>query len=217
MTSLYSDKHRALQEAFGSRPLADFLDAHHVRDDLSEADQAFVASRDFFFLSTVDPDGMPSVSYKGGSRGLVRVLDARTIAFPGFDGNGMFLSFGNLEGQGKVGLLFIDFETPHRLRAQGFATLSVDDPLKSQWPGAQCVVRVALDKTWVNCPRYIHRHQRVETSRYVPAEDGSAPLAEWKRLEFVQEALPEGDRRAAEREGLLDLPAYEAKVANGEA
>lgn len=217
MPSLYSPDHRALQDEFGSTKLADFLDEHHVAAALSDNDIAFIASRDFFFLSTVDRDGMPTVSYKGGPVGLVKALDANTLVFPGFDGNGMFYSAGNIEGQRNVGLLFIDFETPHRVRVQGHATLLRDDPLMAAWPESQYLVKIEVTNAWVNCPRYIHKYTRVETSKYVPEESRPTPLAAWKRLDFVQAALPDAEQAKAREEGLLDLPAYEAKVAAGDA
>lgn len=151
MDSLYGDAHRALQDDFGTTKLAGFLDKHHVHRAIDEQDRAFIESRDLFFLSTVDERGNPTVSYKGGPTGVVSVVDDTTLAFPGYDGNGMFLSMGNIAGQGKVGLLFIDFETPHRLRVQGTARIVKDDPLKARYPEAQYIVRVAVETLWVNC------------------------------------------------------------------
>ena len=217
MESLYSEAHRALQDEFQTRKLADFLDKHHVQPALGEMERGFIESRDMFFLSTVDPEGNPTVSYKGGPTGLVKVLGANELAFPGFDGNGMFLSMGNVEGQGRVGLLFIDFETPHRLRVQGTARIVRDDPLLSEWAEAKYVVRVAVTKAWVNCPRYIHKHTKVEQSRYVPKAETETPLAQWKRLDIVQAVISDEDRARAEREGVLDLNAYGEKLVKGEA
>ena len=48
--------------------------------------------------------------------GFVQVVDERTLAFPNYDGNGMYLSMGNLAATHAVGLLFIDFERQRRLR-----------------------------------------------------------------------------------------------------
>jgi predicted pyridoxine 5'-phosphate oxidase superfamily flavin-nucleotide-binding protein len=217
MESLYSREHRALQDAFDTRKLADFLDKHHVQPAIGEMERGFIESRDMFFLSTVDPDGNPTVSYKGGPTGVVKVLGPNELAFPGFDGNGMFLSMGNVAGQGRVGLLFIDFETPHRLRVQGTAWIVRDDPLLSQWTEAKYVVRVDVTKAWVNCPRYIHKHTKVEQSRYVPKPETETPLAQWKRLDIVQEVISDEDKARVEREGVLDLDAYGAKVMKGEA
>ena len=65
-----------------------------------------------FFLATADEHGMPQCSYKGGDPGFVRVVDEHTLAFPSYDGNGMYLSLGNLLVNPQVGILFIDFAQP---------------------------------------------------------------------------------------------------------
>jgi predicted pyridoxine 5'-phosphate oxidase superfamily flavin-nucleotide-binding protein len=216
MERLYFDEHIALQEEFGTRKLADMLDTKWSHRALSPDEQAFIASRDMFFLATVDPEGRPTVSYKGGPPGFVKMIDDKTLAFPGFDGNGMFYSMGNILGQRHVGLLFIDFERPHRFRVQGRATFERDSPLLSAWAEAKYAVRVDIDRVWVNCPRYVHRYQRVEQSKYVPMPEKETPLASWKRLDLVQEVIANCDRVQAEKEGILTLPEYEDKVARGE-
>ncbi|MGU3541233.1 pyridoxamine 5'-phosphate oxidase family protein, partial [Methylobacterium sp. A54F] len=99
MASLYSEAHRALQNEFGTVKLADRLDTDWVHEAIQPDEAAFIGSRDMFFLSTVDPDGMPPVSYKGGAPGFVKVTGETSLVFPGFDGNGMFYSMGNIEGQ----------------------------------------------------------------------------------------------------------------------
>jgi uncharacterized protein len=216
MERLYFDEHIALQEEFGTRKLADMLDTKWSHRALSPDEQAFIASRDMFFLATVDPEGRPTVSYKGGPPGFVKMIDDKTLAFPGFDGNGMFYSMGNILGQRHVGLLFIDFERPHRFRVQGRAKFERDSPLLSAWAEAKYAVRVDIDRVWVNCPRYVHRYQRVEQSKYVPMPEKETPLASWKRLDLVQEVIAPCDRVQAEKEGILTLPEYEDKVARGE-
>ena len=168
MASLYYDEHRALQEEYNTVKLAERLDTGWVHDEIGPDEAAFIGSRDMFFLSTVDPDGMPTVSYKGGSTGFVKVLDANTLVFPGLDGNGMWYSMGNIEGQSKVGLLFIDFETPHRVRVQGHARMLRDDPLMAEYTEAKYLVKIEVTKAWVNCPRYIHKYQKVSQNKYVP-------------------------------------------------
>lgn len=216
MASLYSDEHRRLQQEFGTTKLAELLDTKWVHDEIGDAERDFIGSRDMFFLSTVDPDGHPTVSYKGGPVGLVKVVDARTLAFPGFDGNGMFYSVGNIVSQSKVGLLFVDFENPHRVRVQGTAELVRDHPLRGEWAEAQYAVLVHVTKIWVNCPRYVHRYQRIDQSKYVPRPCKTTPLASWKRLDLVQDAITPEDRVRAQDEGLLSLPEYEGKVLRGE-
>ncbi len=217
MTSIYSDRQRALQDRLDTRRLADFIEAGLVHDIISPEEKAFIESRDMFFLSTVDGNGQPTVSYKGGAPGFVRVREDNTIAFPSYDGNGMFLSLGNISESGKVGLLFIDFETPHRLRVQGTATIAQDDPDLDDFPEAQFLVRVTPATVFLNCPRYIHKRVEVEASKYVPSKDRPTPVPGWKRLDIVQDALPACDRGKAERAGgLLTMEEYKATVGSGE-
>ena len=217
MASLYSDAHRALQKEFGTVKLANRLDTDWVHETVQPDEAAFIGSRDMFFLSTVDPDGMPTVSYKGGGTGFVKVVDETTLAFPGFDGNGMFYSMGNIEGQAKIGLLFIDFETPHRVRVQGHARLMRDDPLLSAYTEAKYIVRVDVTKIWVNCPRYIHKYQKIAQNKYVPRPDRETPLAAWKRLDLAGDVISDADKARVAKEGRLEVAEYEALVARGEA
>ena len=143
-----------------------------------------------FFLASVSPSGEPTCSYKGGDPGFVRVLDERSLAFPNFDGNGMYLSTGNIRGAAAVGLLFIDFERPSRLRVEGQARIELDDPLIRHWPDAQFVVRVAVRRVYPNCPRYIHRYALVERSRFVPHRGRRTPTPDWKRADWACDVLP---------------------------
>ena len=126
MSSFYRDAHRVLQDEFDSRTVADVLEAAIVRREVDDEAKQFIESRAFFFLSTVDPDGHPTVSHKGGAVGFVRVVDPSTLVFPSYDGNGMFLSMGNIANDGRIGMLFMDFERPHRVRAHATATVSRD-------------------------------------------------------------------------------------------
>lgn len=215
MAVLYGPQHRALQDEHDSRRLADLWRQMLIHGELAVDEQGFIASRDFFFLSTVDAEGKPTVSYKGGAAGFVRVLDPKTIAFPGYDGNGMFLSAGNIADNPSVGLLFIDFETPHRLRVQGEARLETAGALVESFPGAAYAIRIAVTDAFVNCGRYIHKMKRVETSRHVPDACGEQPVAEWKRIDVVAPHLPEKDKSPIEAAGELTLEQYGEKVASG--
>ena len=143
-----------------------------------------------FFLATADAEGRPQCSYKGGDPGFVRVLDEHTVAFPNYDGNGMYLSMGNLACNPEVGLLFIDFERGRRLRVQGRATIVRDDV---SWEGAQFAVPVRTRAVFPNCPRYIHKLQLVERSRFTPRADCEPPVPDWKRREWARDVLPAGD------------------------
>ncbi len=218
MSKVYNEQHRAFQDRFATRKMADRLEEMIVKATMDDMDKGYIQSRDFFFLSTVDQHGFPTVSYKGGDPGFVRIVDDATLAFPSYDGNGMFFSMGNIATHHKVGLLFIDFENPHRLRVHGEASVAADDPLLASYTGAELVVRVKITKLWINCPRYIHRHQRVESSRYVPRAGQHTPLAVWKRLDVVQDVLPPQDvGRPAQEGGELTLEQYMEKLLKGEA
>jgi predicted pyridoxine 5'-phosphate oxidase superfamily flavin-nucleotide-binding protein len=186
----YHEGVRLWQDRFDSRRLADRLAERLSRPALTADDQAFITRQPLFFLATADADGQPDVSYKGGAPGFVHVLDAQTLAFPSYDGNGMFRSLGNVHVNPKVGLLFIDFEQPQRLRVLGRAGACDDDELLPQWVGAQAVVRVAVDLVFPNCPRYIHRVERRETSPYVPQAGCEPPQPAWKSFAMFSDVLP---------------------------
>ena len=188
----YHKGSRELQDRFDSRRLADRLD-EATSDRISDAHRAFIEQRDMFFLATADAEGRPTCSYKGGEPGFVRVLDPRTIAFPSYDGNGMYLSAGNVLVNPEVGMLFIDFERGHRMRLEGTATIELDDLLLAEYPEAQFVVRVRTRAVYPNCPRYIHRYELVRRSRFVPRTDCLTPVPEWKRSDWALDSLPADD------------------------
>jgi predicted pyridoxine 5'-phosphate oxidase superfamily flavin-nucleotide-binding protein len=196
MDPTYHDGSRKLQDRFDTRRLADRLDERFVqRRIIGQKDREFIERMDMFFLATADSEGRPQCSYKGGDPGFVRVLDERTLAFPNYDGNGMYLSMGNLLVNPNVGMLFIDFvsERPSRLRLNGVASVDEDDELVSAYPEAQFIVRVAVEQVFPNCPRYIHRMALVERSRFVPHADCATPVPDWKRKDWASDVLPEGD------------------------
>ena len=195
MSGIYHDGSRDLQDRFDTRRMADVIEDRKVRSELTDDDRAFIEARDMFFLATADPDGHPACSYKGGDPGFVRVLDPRTVAFPNYDGNGMYRSMGNALVNPHIGMLFIDWEGQRRLRLNGEAAISQDDPLLPEYPEAQFVVRVAVREVFPNCPRYIHKMELVERSRFVPRPaERETPVPGWKRADWVpHEALPADD------------------------
>lgn len=190
----FHEGNRKLQDEFGTRPLADRLEEGIIQPVLSSEDTAFIEARNMFFLATVDDKGQANCSYKGGAAGLVKVVDETTLAFPIYDGNGMFMSAGNILVNGEVGLLFIDFERQARVRVNGKASIIKEDPLLSNWEGATVVIRVAIRETFPNCPRYIHKMKLIEESKFVPKKAGKTPDPEWKKLEIVSDVLPKQDQ-----------------------
>jgi predicted pyridoxine 5'-phosphate oxidase superfamily flavin-nucleotide-binding protein len=165
-----------------------------LRAEFSDADRELIQTAPMFFLSTADAEGRPDVSYKGGMPGFVQVVEAGTLAFPNYDGNGMYKSFGNVLVNPHVGLLFIRWSgPPRRLRVQGVASLHHDDPLLRHFEGAQFIVRVRAEHIFPNCPRYIHRMELTEHSVYAPRSGHEPPVPDWKRDKAYRDALPARD------------------------
>jgi predicted pyridoxine 5'-phosphate oxidase superfamily flavin-nucleotide-binding protein len=179
MTNPYHEGQREFQDRFDTRRLADRL-ATAASDTFSPELATFIEARDMFFIATTDTDGAPDCSYKGGDPGFVRVVDESTLAFPAFDGNGMFRTLGNIAVNPRVGLLFIDFESGSRLRVNGEASIDFDDPLLASYQGALCVVRVRALSVFVNCRRYVHEYSKVTPSPFVPRDAVDPPVPDWK-------------------------------------
>ncbi len=197
MSEFYHEGNRKLQERFETRPLADRLLDAIVNDRISPEDKSFIEAQNMFFLATVDDQGRPDCSYKGGNTGFVKVIDEKTLAFPMYDGSGMYLSAGNVLVNPMVSLLFVDFQRQARLRINGSALIDENDPLLTEWHEAQFVVRVQLREIFPNCPRYIHKMALVEESEFVPKQGQSTPAPAWKRLEAVADVLPARDAHLA--------------------
>jgi predicted pyridoxine 5'-phosphate oxidase superfamily flavin-nucleotide-binding protein len=201
MSRLFGDRHREFQDMFESRALADRIEDIALASEFDDMTRGFVESCDMFFLATTDHKGRPTCSYKGGDPGFVRVTGPSTLIFPSYNGNGMYFSVGNIAETKQVGMLFIDFETPNRLRVQGEAEISNDPALLAQYEEAELVVRVNVTEIWPNCPRYVHRYQKVQSSRYVPRKECETPVAEWKRIDGVQDVIDDKDRHKVDGAG----------------
>jgi len=188
---MYHEGNRALQDAFGSRALADRLDEKLRRDRFNDDDAAFIGSLGFFFLATADGEGRPDCSFKGGPPGFARVAAPDLLVFPDYDGNGMFKSLGNLGANPNVGLLFIAMgEAPRRLRVNGTAQVVGDDPLMAEVPGAQLLVKVTPVDIFPNCPRYVPNMALVEPSAYLPRADAAPLEPKWKSFEIFAGVVP---------------------------
>ncbi len=193
---LYGPGARTLQDRFDSRRLADRLTEITVSEVFDDRTRRFIESASYFFLATVDPDGFPDVSYKGGRPGFVRIVDDRTFRFPAYDGNGMYRSLGNIVDTGRVGALFIrQDERPARIRIHGTGSVLTDPALVETWDGAEAVVEVTIGRAFVNCPRYVHDLASGELSPHAPAPGHEPPRPEWKDWEVFADVLPARDRR----------------------
>lgn len=216
MSRLFGDIHRALQMAFDTRALADRVEAVALKPEIDDTAKAFIESREMFFLSTIDHMGRPTVSYKGGAKGFVRVVDQTTLMFPSYDGNGMYLSMGNISGNAEIGMLFIDFEKPFRLRAQGRAELIVGGEDVKAFKEAEMVVKVSIHEVWMNCPRYVHRFKKIESSRYAPGVEDETPFCEWKRIDAMQDVVRPDEREKVEQLGTTTIDDWMGRVMSGD-
>lgn len=177
---LFHEGNRRLQDQFESRRIADKLESF-ARRAFSDDDKSFIESALYFFLATADAQGRPDCSFKGGVPGFVRLTGACELVFPDYDGNGMFKSLGNIAVNPNVGLLFIQMhDKPRRLRVNGTATVSRDDPLLAHTVGAQMIVRVQARAIFPNCPRYIPTMTLAEPSPYAPRPAYDPPEPAWK-------------------------------------
>ena len=213
----YTAEARKLQDRFDTRNLADAELAVIVHDELSESDRGFISAAEMFWLASVDDKGSPTVSYKGGAPGFVNIIDGRTLVFPNYDGNGMYFSMGNIATSSDIGMLFMSFDKPARLRVQGHATLTDDKTMVGRFPGAQFAVKVDITALITNCPRYIPKMQRIEGSRYVPdSTTGAQPIPGWKRIDAIQPVLPRRDQNMADTVGgLITMDQWGGMVAKG--
>ncbi len=188
---MYHDGNRELQDLFGSRALADRLVERLRRSEFTDEDKAFIGSLEFFFLATSTPIGQPDCSFKGGPPGFARVMAPDLLVWPDYDGNGMFKSLGNIAVNPSVGLLFMRFgETPKRLRVNGRAVVSIDDPLQAEFPGAQAIIRVTPVDIFPNCPRYIPDPAAASASPYIPREGEPPVEPKWKAMDMFRDVVP---------------------------
>ncbi len=215
MSIHYGKQQRALQAQFGTEKMADRIEQLASHNEFNDDAKGFIEHSEMFFLTTINDKGQPTVSYKGGDAGFVKVLDSNTLIFPSYDGNGMFLSMGNIVGNANIGMLFISFERPHRIRVQGIASISQEPALLTHYKEADFVVTVKLSELWQNCPRYIPKMEKVRTSRYVPRADCETPLAEWKRVDLLQDVLPPADLAKAQAKGTIDIMEWIGKIQTG--
>lgn len=206
MSEFYGKTHRAFQDEHGTRRLADRLEAL-AHAEFDAGDRAFIEGAAFFFLSTVDERGRPTVSYKGGAPGFVHIIGPSELAVPVYDGNGMFLSLGNIASTAQVGLLFIDFESARRLRIQGTAQITPNEV--GEFPGALYVLRISAAQIFVNCGRYIHKLEARKLSRHVPDESGHQPFPAWKRIDVIADSLSDQDQaKVVEAGGTIPIERY---------
>jgi predicted pyridoxine 5'-phosphate oxidase superfamily flavin-nucleotide-binding protein len=133
---------------------------------IGRADTFFVASRsraELLVAAGVD------ISHRGGRPGFVRV-DGDALTIPDFQGNRYYNTLGNLLGEPRASLLFIDFETGDLLQLQGMVTIDWSAATKFV-EGAERLWRFEIVRGW-------RRH--------------AASLLQWSFIEYSPVTLSTG-------------------------
>jgi predicted pyridoxine 5'-phosphate oxidase superfamily flavin-nucleotide-binding protein len=186
----YHGGSRQLQRRFGTEELAAHLARRYVLGALEDEHAGWIRGAHAVYVATLDPDGFPDCSYKGGLPGFIRVPDLRTVEIPSYDGNGMYRTLGNAAAQGRVGLLFLFPGLPAKLRVNGTCEVLTDPAALAAHQGAEAVIRVGVRAVFENCPRYLHDPETGEYSVHCPRPDYRPPEPDWKQKPEYEGLLP---------------------------
>lgn len=169
----FTPRVRAFQSRMGSREQYAALDEIRVEAaGLSRREADFLSERDGFYQASVGENGWPYVQYRGGPAGFLRMLDPKTIGYADFRGNVQYISAGNLEGDGRIALILMDYAQRRRLKIWGRALLvdARDDEalmarleVPSYRARVERAVIIAVEAFDWNCPQHI-------TPRFTAAE-----------------------------------------------
>jgi predicted pyridoxine 5'-phosphate oxidase superfamily flavin-nucleotide-binding protein len=186
----FTPRVKAEQERMGSRRAYAHADGSTAPDDIGDSEEEFLAARDSFYMASIGETGWPYIQHRGGPKGFVKVLDPHTIGFTDYRGNKQYVSLGNIGGDDRVALIFVDYPNRARLKVLARAAVvtaeSAPDVIKALTVGMGdyaarvergFVLRVeGLD--W-NCPQHI-------TPRFTEdeARESVAPLLQ--RLEAAE-------------------------------
>ncbi|MGW2305571.1 pyridoxamine 5'-phosphate oxidase family protein [Streptomyces sp. NPDC001809] len=113
-------KYLQKREWYGSDPTTPGTGTVRYGEELTPAQLRQVRAADTFFVASVASDGVDT-SHRGGNPGFVRADAPRELSWRDYPGNAMFLTLGNLESDGRAGLLFLDWETGATLQLSGLA------------------------------------------------------------------------------------------------
>ena len=178
----FTEAVKAQQEKYGSRRSYARMEAVTRGNEISAAEAEFIAERDGFYLATVGENGYPYVQFRGGPRGFLKVLDARTLAYADLRGNLQYISVGNLHGNDKAALILMDYAQRQRLKiyahievieakdAPALMAQLQDTSYNAQVERAMILHVEAFD--W-NCPQHITPRYTMEEIRAM-----NAPLHE---------------------------------------
>lgn len=176
---------KAAQVRYGSRAANEgFERAANRAAVLTPREADFIAARDGFYQATVSETGWPYVQFRGGPPGFLKVLDDRTIGYADFRGNVQYISTGNIEADGRVSLILMDYASRRRLKIWARARIVHEDEdpgllTRLEIPTYRARVERAVVMTvealdW-NCPQHITpRFTEAEFAARMAAGEGDA-------------------------------------------
>lgn len=154
-----------LQERFGTTKRAGAFYRQQMLDHVNPEMKAFIARMDMVFISTADESGNCDCSFRAGPVGFIRVIDDRCVAYPEYRGNGVMASQGNIAGNGRIGLLLIDFfdstiglhvnGRAHLQEAQSFGQRFPDAWQPSDGPQPERWVVVDVEEAYIHCSKHV--------------------------------------------------------------
>jgi predicted pyridoxine 5'-phosphate oxidase superfamily flavin-nucleotide-binding protein len=177
----------ALQERFGTKDRAAAFYQHQMLDHLNAAMCAFIARQEMVFIATADVHGECDSSFRAGLPGFVRVLDAKTLIYPEYRGNGVLASLGNMAENPHIGLLFVDFfQSTVGLHINGTAQTLENDALLRRPDVPEDIrrelavvggrkperwVMVQVEEAYIHCSKHIPLLKKVEKTIHWGTDD----------------------------------------------
>lgn len=162
---MFTDNVKTVQGHYGTRTHNErFEQSGGPNTALTEREVEFIAARDGFYMATVTETGWPYVQFRGGPRGFVKVLDGHTLGYADFRGNLQYISMGNLTGNNRVALFFMDYRNRVRLKLAGRARveeaahvpeLAIKLAMSAYRAQVERAVRISIEAFDWNCPRHI--------------------------------------------------------------
>lgn len=152
-----------------------------VIDRVDRHCQAFIRISPWAVLATVDEDGFPDVSPRGGEPGFVAVLDEHRLALPDRPGNNRVDSLRNVAGGSPFALMFLVPGIEEALRVYGTATLvgpaEIGVDLTEFGRPPRSVLVLEVQRAYFQCARSLMRSRLWEPEHW-PQRGDLAPMRE---------------------------------------
>ena len=87
----------------------------------------FIAEQDMAFLGTASGDGAPYIQHRGGPKGLIKIIDEKTLGFADYRGNRQYITLANLSENDRAYLFLLDPARRQRIKIWGRARVVEDD------------------------------------------------------------------------------------------